>query len=567
MLLASLALVATAADAPLPLDRARNVLEEARLACVEDGGALWGISLCGPLVLVDPESRFAVANEADGAGVLKAEGGVFAGVLPSDVVVANTATRWSGRLWTMVMWPSIGPRPVQQRRLLMHESFHRIQADLGLPAANANNPHLDSLEGRYWFLLELRALAAALRAPEAGPAIRDALAFRARRQSLFEGAAALERALENNEGLAEYTGYALRGTAAAETRLTLARRLEDVDREASFVRGFAYSTGPAYGLLLDTADAGWRRSYKASSDLAATLAAAAKLSPAEDPEARARSYDGGSLRASEEERARLQAARVAEYRARLVDGPVLAIPLEAAQYGFDPNSVVALGDAGTVYPSLEVYRPLGNDRHRCRSARRRGARAAARLGSRSHTAEAQPGMAAEAGSAAGRPAAVGVPVNGGFEYRERLGREAERLDRARVAGPEAPPFRRARLARPDRRGRGEPRRGDRGGRRGAAGRPVPRLETPALGGAGGPARLRDPVPRRRTCSRSPSRAVCPASRTAAFWSTRCSTRCAASIRRPCRCTGWGAAPRACCSSRGRTRRGVRSRRSGGRAAC
>jgi hypothetical protein len=360
VLLTALAFVASsAAEPPVPLDRARNVLEEARLACAEDGGQLWGRSLCGPLILVDPQTRFAVANQADGGGVLRAEGGVFAGVLPADVVVANTATRWSGTLWTMVMWRSIGPRPAQQRRLLMHESFHRIQADLGLPAVNANNPHLDALEGRYWFLLELRALSAALRAPEAGPAIRDALSFRARRQSLFEGAKALERALENNEGLAEYTGYALRGTTDAETRQTLARQLESLDRDASFVRGFAYSTGPAYGLLLDAADAGWRRGYTAASDLAATLAAAAKVAPAADPEARARSYDDGSLRASEEERARLQAARVVACRARLVDGPVLAIPLEAAQYGFDPNAVVALGDAGTVYPSLEVSGPWG----------------------------------------------------------------------------------------------------------------------------------------------------------------------------------------------------------------
>jgi hypothetical protein len=258
-----LALLAATPDPPLPLDRATNVLEEARLACAEDGGSLWGRSLCGPLILVDPESRFAVANEADGGGVLRAESGVFAGVLPSNVVVANTATQWSGRLWTMLMWQSIGPRPAQQRRLLMHESFHRVQADLGFPATNADNPHLDSLEGRYWFLLELRALAAALRAEHAGPAISDALSFRARRQSLFGGSEALERALENNEGLAEYTGYALRGTLDEETRLALARRLEGEGRQSSFVRGFAYSTGPA--------------------------------SPAEDPVARARFYDDGTL--------------------------------------------------------------------------------------------------------------------------------------------------------------------------------------------------------------------------------------------------------------------------------
>ena len=131
--------------------------------------------------------------------------------------------------------------------------------------------------------------------------------------------------------LAEYTGYALRGTVDAETRLALARRLENVDRQSSFVHGFAYSSGPAYGLLLDAADASWRRSYSAASDLAATLGAAAKATATADPVARARAYDDGSLRASEEER----------------------------NYGFDPNSVVAFGDAGTVYPSLEVSGPWG----------------------------------------------------------------------------------------------------------------------------------------------------------------------------------------------------------------
>jgi hypothetical protein len=361
-LLASLALCAATSGPPVPLEAARNVLDEARLACLEDQGALWGRSLCGPLILVDPKSRFAVANQADGAGVLRAGDGVFAGTLPAGVVVANTATEWSGTLWTMVMWPSIGPRPAQQRRLLMHESFHRIQADLGFPLTNANNPHLDSLEGRYLFLLELRALAAALRAEDPRSAIADAVAFRARRRSLFDGAAALERALENNEGLAEYTGYALRGTSDEETRLALARRLDAVDRESSFVRGFAYFTGPAYGLLLDATRPGWRRSYEATSDLGATLAGAAAAATSADAAARARAYDDGTLRASEEERARRQAERVAAYRARLVDGPVLAIPLEAAGYGFDPDRVVAMGDAGSVHPSLEVSGPWGTIR-------------------------------------------------------------------------------------------------------------------------------------------------------------------------------------------------------------
>jgi hypothetical protein len=252
------------------------------------------------------------------------------------------------------MWNSVSRISVARRRLVLHECFHRIQDEIGFPATNANNPHLDSLEGRYWYLLELRALAAALRGDNRPQAIADALAFRAKRRSFFAEAASAERALEANEGLAEYTGFALRGTGEEETRLSLARRLDATDRGDSFVRSFAYSTGPAYGLLLDAADPEWRSAFRADRDLADALAAAAKVTASSDLRARAAAYGGETLRAEEERRAEEQALRIARYRVRLVEGPVIEIALEGAAFGFDPYSVVPLGDAGTVYPSLEV---------------------------------------------------------------------------------------------------------------------------------------------------------------------------------------------------------------------
>ncbi|HEV8432882.1 MAG TPA: hypothetical protein VGR95_05670, partial [Thermoanaerobaculia bacterium] len=248
----ALLLAATLSTTPIPLDAARRTFDDVRVASDEDGGKLWGRPLYGPILFVDPQTRYVVANQQDAGGVLKAAGvGVFDGTLPKDVVIANTATDWSGTHWTMVMWGAVSPVSVARRRLVLHECFHRIQNDLGLPATNANNPHLDTLEGRYWYLLELRALSAALKGEK--QAIADVLAFRAKRRSLFADAAANERALEANEGLAEYTGFALRGTGAEETRLAIARRLDGTDRGESFVRSFAYSTGPAYGLLLDVA--------------------------------------------------------------------------------------------------------------------------------------------------------------------------------------------------------------------------------------------------------------------------------------------------------------------------
>ena len=357
MLIASL-LLATFVNTPIPLDRARNAFAEAKLASDEDGGKMWGRPLYGPMIFVDPQTRFAVANQADGNGVLQENRGVFAGTLPNDVVIANTAMNWNGVHWTMVMWGAVGERAVSQRALLLHECFHRIQDEIALPAIVVNNAHIDTLDGRYWFLLELRALAKALKNEDRPAAIADALAFRAKRRGLFPDAATTERKLENNEALAEYTGFALRGTADGESRLAFARRLDNVDRTQTFTRGFAYLTGPAYGLLIDAYTPGWTRNYKASDDLAATLAAASKITPS-DPNARAGAYDSAKLRAEEEQRDREQRERITKLRAQLVDGPVIELPMENAHYSFDPNTVIALGDLGNAYPTLSMSADWG----------------------------------------------------------------------------------------------------------------------------------------------------------------------------------------------------------------
>lgn len=134
--------------------------------------------------------------------------------------------------------------------------------------------------------------------------------------------------------------------------MLVAREIEHVDPKTSFVRGFAYLTGPAYGLLLDELKPGWTRTYKVTDDLSGGEAPSPVLRPER--------YGGAELRASEEKRDREQRERVAHYRARLVDGPVLELPMKDAHFGFDPNAVVALGDAGNAYPTLDVTGPWGH---------------------------------------------------------------------------------------------------------------------------------------------------------------------------------------------------------------
>jgi hypothetical protein len=322
---------------------------------------LWGVSLCGPIMFVDAPSRSIVANESDGKGVLASKEGVFAGVMPADQNIANTAVEWSGRKWTQVLWPL--PDDARLRAtLIMHELFHRIQDGLGLPKQKGgDNAHLDELNGRYYMQLEWRALARALdarRDAERREAARDALAFRAERYRIYPSAADQEHALEQNEGLAEYTGVRL-GNSTNELRTKMALRdLSSHVNDATFVRSFAYATGPAYGLLLDRYARGWRTQLRTGGSFDAMLGRALGVKAEESSEARvasrAASYDGDALHASETERDAKRQQRLALNRRKFVDGPVLTLGFRHMNVQFNPQNLEPLGDAGTVYPTIRV---------------------------------------------------------------------------------------------------------------------------------------------------------------------------------------------------------------------
>lgn len=344
---------------PIDLKLARQYFEEAQAVCARDQGRLWGVSLAGPMLFVDPGTRQVVANQSDREGQLTPEAGVWVGRLPENLNIANTATPWAGVTWTMVRWP-LPEDGTARVRLMIHELWHRAQAGLGFPMSNPANAHLDALEGRIWLQLEWRALGRALTSAgaERRQAIQDALTFRAYRRQLFPQARSEECELEMNEGLAEYTGVKLASTTEQKARELAARGLADAARNPSFVRSFAYATGPAYGLLLDEAAPTWRKALKPSDDLGALLATALALElPANlrtAAEERAMSYEGQALRAAETERENERQKRLAEYRARFFERPVLIIPLRKMNVQFDPRNLQPLEGRGTVYPTMRV---------------------------------------------------------------------------------------------------------------------------------------------------------------------------------------------------------------------
>lgn len=347
-------------SSPIPIDTAKLYFAQSHALCTADGGKLWGVSLCGPIMFVDAPSRSIVASEVDAKGVLRAKDGVFVGVLPADQNVANTAVEWSGVKWTQMLWPL----PANERMratIISHELYHRVQDKVGIALVNeGQNAHLDELDGRYYMQLEWRALARALE-PGAESARRgaakDALLFRAERYRTFPKAAAEERALERNEGLAEYTGVMV-GNPTDDARTKMA--LHDLSvhvTDQTFVRSFAYATGPAYGMLLDRYVPDWRAKAKSGAALDAMLASALHVNAGVSIaalDARAAMYDGATLCASEVERNRQRQAQLAINRAKFVTGPRLTLKFQHMSVQFNPTTLQPLGDEGTVYPTIHV---------------------------------------------------------------------------------------------------------------------------------------------------------------------------------------------------------------------
>ena len=325
--------------------RAEQYFKEARVLCERDGGRLWGVSLCGPMVIADAAT-----------GTIATSQPAPAGDRPRVLGLVNAPVQWGGVMWSAYNWQMIPKDDQGERgRLFMHELFHCIQPGLGLTTGGSADTadHLDSLEGRYWMRLEWRALGRALGASGAArtSAIGDALAFRAARYQRFPGAAASEHPVEINEGIATYTQYVLGSDSEEDARRYAAATLSAAETGTSFVRTFAYASGAGYGLLLDALSPGWHRKITAASDFGQLLSAAAGVTAAPDAAAAAARYDGASLRAAEEQRDREQQTIIAGLRRRYVDGPVLVVP-RAGTGSINNMGATVIPGAGTVFRAM-----------------------------------------------------------------------------------------------------------------------------------------------------------------------------------------------------------------------
>lgn len=342
---------------------ALSALRDARSICETDHGDLWRRSLCGPIALVDRQTRLVIANDTVPGKHFLRLGDAYVSTLPANQYVANTSFPWGGRSWTMVALPLPKDR-YARADLVMHESFHREQEALGLRQADALNNHLDMRAGRTWLRFEYRALSRALDAlPNSTLAThhaQSALIFRAERRSIYPGSDSLEATLEIQEGLPEYTGQRLAMRLTGEGPARVAQYVRDYEANApTFVRAFAYGTGPAVGVLLDHFSPNWRDAVRTRRDLGALLAQSIDFK-APSPRvlgsaarARAQEYGWDEVDRAEAARESDRAPVMREYRARLQDGPTitLAQSRDSLSWSFDPTELIGFDLSSAIYPS------------------------------------------------------------------------------------------------------------------------------------------------------------------------------------------------------------------------
>lgn len=343
LIVLSLCLVNPAA-AQVDQQRAETYFKEAATLCQRDGGRLWGVSLCGPMVFADARTRTLATNQPRPTEEW-----------PRVLGFTNAPLEWGGSRWAAYIWDFTMTlsTPRVRREFMLHELFHRIQPGLGLITAGgparAGNEHLDTVEGRVWLRLEWRALARAL--DQSGEnrkrAVSDAAAFRLMRRSQFANAAENERVEEIREGLAQYTGIVVTADSHADAVASAIEHLAAAEGHETFLQQ-AYTTGVGYGILLDAASADWRRKVRSDSDLGQMLMAALKIRPAADPIKVSARYGGTEIRAAEKTRDEKHKARLLELRNRFVDGPGLLVP-SGGGASFDAVGATPIPGVGTVY--------------------------------------------------------------------------------------------------------------------------------------------------------------------------------------------------------------------------
>ena len=338
-----------------------NIFKDLKSYLKKENGKLWNHQLYGPILFVNPNDRIIIANEKDTKGILTKNGGIYTGILPKDINIANTAIDWNGKRWTMVMLP-LPKNYNEQLNLLTHELFHRIQPEIGFANLHQKScSHLDNIDGRIYLKLELEALKKALTTNNENQQkehIKNALLFRAYRHQIFSNAKENENLLELNEGLAEYTGTTQSARNDENLKKHYIQAIERLYENPTFVSSFAYRTIPIYGYFMKQNDETWNLKISEKTNLTNYIYEHFNISIPEDLkdtilEIR-KIYNYTQINDFETKREKKQKELIEILDNKFQENPILVIPFQNMNVSYNPSNLIPYRDLGTVYPNLRI---------------------------------------------------------------------------------------------------------------------------------------------------------------------------------------------------------------------
>lgn len=325
-----------------------------------DNGILWGTNLYGATMFVLPQNRLIIANQP--AKGLKFKDSLYVGILPEAINIANTSVEWNGKSWTMVNWDAISSNDKYSRqKLLIHESWHRIQKDIGILPVMTKNTHLDELQGSILLKLEFLALNHAIsdKSDKSKHHLSNALNIRNYRQQMFPDNN--ENVFELHEGLPEYTGFKLCGIDKTILPKVIAKQLELAIQKDGLANSFPYITGPAYGLLFDKLKNNWLSEVINGFDLLTIGHKIIGTSISTDTatlkkrvSAIISEYKANSLINNETAKFELEKQLANKYENKFLANSVLIIKNNNIQMGFNPQEKIIPITNGVVYKTMRL---------------------------------------------------------------------------------------------------------------------------------------------------------------------------------------------------------------------
>ena len=347
------------------MEKAAPCFENLKKVSDADNGKLWGKTLYGPTMFVDVQTRNLVANQQNKENSFEQKGDLFFGQLPEDIIIANTSISYCGEDWTCVIWDDSRDL-LTSTQLLIHESLHRIQDEIGLPSCGSSNQHLDETEGELQLKLELGILKDLLQndSKDLTEGLRDAMTVRKYRQTMFPNGN--ENQFECHEGMAEYTAFKLlpldNDNEAIRKGLVAAAITKGMDG-SGFGNSFAYLTGPAYGLLIDEMIPDWRNSIRSGKTIPDVISTEVAIpDTVENAEIERISARYNLTEYLNKERSRLEARdkEDAELRDRFSESKWLVIPNDNINFGFNPSErLVAYDTIGVICNTMQLRGSFG----------------------------------------------------------------------------------------------------------------------------------------------------------------------------------------------------------------